>query len=124
MMTNQDSGIAEIIPGYLVLERLGVSNRSAFYGAVRKEDGAAVVIKTLNDKYPQKEDLAGLQREYRISSRLQGEGIIRVYALVSHGQGNPAIVMERFGIALKKHLAACDQQRLPLNEFIPLALRL
>ena len=124
MNTKQDIGIAEVIPGYTVLEKIRVSSPHVFYQAIREEDGSEVIIKTLADAYPKKEDLASIQREYRITRQLQIDGVIRVHALVTHGNGNLALVMERFGVSLHQMLAGYENHILPLEKFFPFALRL
>jgi predicted ATPase/class 3 adenylate cyclase/GAF domain-containing protein len=122
--TNQDIGITEVIPGYVVLEAIRESCPHIIYRAIRDEDGAEVAIKTLADKYPQKEDVASLRREYKITRQLQGEAVIHVYALVPYGQGNLAMVMEHFGVSLSQFLSGYEDRQLPLEEFFPLAMRL
>ena len=124
MKPAQNIGIAEVIPGYSELEKIRESYPHVIYRAVRKDDGVAVVIKTLLDKYPKKEDLAGLQREYQITSKLHADGVIRVFALIPYGQGNLAMVMEQFGISLSQYLASFENQVLPLDRFFPIAKRM
>ena len=120
----QPHGIAETIPGYFILERLRDSYPHIIYRARRNADNAAVVIKTLADKYPQKEALATMRREHRITQQLQGRGVIQVYDLVPYGHGNLAIVIEHFGVSLKSHLATFEQGRVPLEEFFRIAIGL
>ena len=124
MLINQDIGITEVIPGYELLENIQESYPHIIYRALRKADKKEVIIKTLVDKYPQKEHIAGIRREYKITKQLQGAGAIFVDDLTSYGQGNLALVMEDFGGSLKQYLSGNKNRQFHLGEFFPLALRL
>lgn len=124
-MDNRDSGtIEKIIPGFDLLEILGESIPHVVYRAVREKDNRSVVLKTIVDKYPRKEELSGLRREFKIASRLQSDQIIKVFDLVSYGHGNLAIVMEEFGISLDKYLDAFKDRILPVDKFLDIAINL
>ena len=94
------------IPGYRIE---GVMHRSRWrvvLAAQRLSDGAQVVLKTVDAEYPTRQQLAELRREHAILQRLQPvEGVIRVLGLEPHGQGNQALVTERFGRSLAQRLA-------------------
>ncbi len=120
----QEIEIATVISGYTLLEKVHEAKPHIIYRATRKEDGQEVIIKTFADKYPKKEDLAGIQREYRITHQLDTDGVIRLYDLVPHSNGNLAIVMERFGVSLIEYLSGFENRILPLDLFFPLAIRL
>jgi predicted ATPase/class 3 adenylate cyclase/tRNA A-37 threonylcarbamoyl transferase component Bud32 len=121
---NYDGRIAKIIPGYMVLEKISESNQRVVYRAIRETDNQEVAVKTLIDKYPKKEDLASIRREYQILHKLQFEGIIRAYSLVSYGQDNLGIVMEKFGISLGAYMANYENRILPLKQFFSIAIHL
>jgi predicted ATPase/class 3 adenylate cyclase len=112
------------IPGFAVTEKVCDSFPHVVYRATRETDGETVVLKTLAADYPKKEDLASLQREYRITRNLDVDGVIRVHDLVAHGQGNLALVMEGFGISLRAYLDLFPNRILPADQFFPLALRM
>ncbi len=124
MLIKQDIGITEVIPGYELLEKIQESYPHIIYRARRKEDNKEVVIKTLADKYPQKEHVAGIRREYKITQQLQDAGAICLEELTPYGQGNLALVMEHFGGSLKQYLAENRNHQFHPDEFFPLALRL
>ncbi|NCD72472.1 AAA family ATPase [Mucilaginibacter agri] len=124
METNRESRITQIIPGYLLLEKLSDSNKHTVYRAIRETDGQEMVVKTLIDKYPQKEDIASIRREYQILSKIQFTGIIKTDSLVACGQGNWGIVMEKFGIPLDEYLTGFDNATLSLKQFLPIAIKL
>jgi predicted ATPase/class 3 adenylate cyclase/GAF domain-containing protein/tRNA A-37 threonylcarbamoyl transferase component Bud32 len=123
-MTNQHSGIDDVIPGYILLEKIRESQPHTLYRAIRAKDDVEVVIKTLADKYPRKENLASIRREFRITNQLQLDGIVGVFELVPHSQGNLAMVMEQFGISLIQYLDAFENHILPPDLFFPIAIRL
>ncbi|HSF46151.1 MAG TPA: AAA family ATPase, partial [Chitinophagaceae bacterium] len=124
MNINKDIGIPGIIPGYHILEAIRESYPHTVYRAESKAAGTEVVIKTLTDKYPKNEDLAGIQREYRIIKELGHHGVIRVLELVSHGHGNLAIVMEKFGESLDLYVSRFENRAMPLDQFFALSIRL
>ncbi|CAM4122698.1 AAA family ATPase [Gillisia limnaea] len=109
------------IPGY-VLEGLIIESPShTIYKAKRKEDGCGVIIKTLQHKFPSREDLASLQREYRIASSLNFEEALHIYALERVENGNLAIVMEDFGISLVEYSRSFIKGVMPVGVFLSIA---
>ncbi len=121
---DQHTKIDKLVPGYEILERIYQSGVHVLYRARRIENKEEVIIKTCADKYPKKEDLLEIQREYRIGSQLKIEGVIKYYDLVPYGLGNLAVIMERFGISLHDYVSKFENQIIPLNKFYPLAIRL
>jgi predicted ATPase/class 3 adenylate cyclase len=106
------------IAGYEIGTPLHRTMVRSVYEAVRLADGLPVVIKTLNAEYPSKHNVAELWREFRVIRRLQPiDGVIRVYALEPHGNGNVAIVLERFGRSLADLIAAQDRALPPDRVF-------
>ncbi len=124
MDINHESSVAEIIPGYLVLDKISESNQHVIFSAIRETDNEEVAIKALIDKYPKKEDIASITREYQILNKLQFEGIVKVHSFVPFGQGNRGIVMEKFGISLRDHLVASENHLLSLKQFFSIAIPL
>jgi predicted ATPase/class 3 adenylate cyclase len=123
-MTNQHSRADDVIPGYILLDKIRESPPHVLYRASRAEDGMVVFIKTLADKYPRKEDLASIRREFRITQQLQSEGIIRVFEMAPYSHGNMAMVMEHFGVSLKQYVDAFENHILPPDTFFSIAIRL
>jgi serine/threonine protein kinase len=113
------------IAGYEVGAPVHRSHLRSVCAAVRLADGAPVVIKTLNAEYPSRQNVAELRREFHITQRLQpAEGVIRVHALESHGNGNVAIVLEPFGRSLADDIAARSRRTCPLERFFTIAISL
>lgn len=57
----------QIIPAYEIKELICESYPHILYRANHRKDGRAVVIKTLLNKYPKKETIAALRREFHIT---------------------------------------------------------
>ncbi|TVZ28322.1 putative ATPase [Gillisia sp. Hel_I_86] len=112
------------ISGFVLEQLLFDSPPHLIYRAKRKMDDREVIIKTLKDKFPTRENLASLQREYRIASKLDLEGTITVYSLEKLENGNPAIVMERFGISLYEYTKSFANKTIPVTNFISIAIPL
>jgi predicted ATPase/class 3 adenylate cyclase len=111
------------IAGYEIRVPVHRSHLRSIYSAIRVADDLPVMIKTLNAEYPSKHDVARLQREFKIIQRLQCiEGVIRVHALETYGNGNLALVLEPFGHSLAEQIMARD--RGPLDRFFKIATSL
>jgi len=123
MGVKKELDVLEVFPGYEILEKIHESYPHSAFLARKKEDGSQVIIKTLSDQYPRKENLAGIQREYRIMRDLGLNGVIRVYDLIPHGHGNLAMVMERFGISLNRYLSTFNNRVPPLDLFLDIAIK-
>lgn len=124
MEINHEPISADLIPGYQLQEKICESNQHILYRATREIDNMDVVVKTLLYKYPKKEDLASIRREYQILTKLGDEGIIRAYELVSYGQGSLGIVLEQFGISLNQFLEKFEKRITPLQTFFSIAIPL
>ena len=111
------------IPGYEIGVAVHQSPVRSIYRALRLADRVPVVIKTLNSEYPTRQQVAELRREFQITDRLQAvEGVIRVYALASRGNGNLAIVLEPFGISVRGYIAALPRLTVPMERFFAIAI--
>ncbi len=83
-----------LIAGYHIIETLYQSIKSVIYLAVRDSDGLQVVIKILNDDYPNHQQIARFLHEFDIHQKLNSiQGVASVYGLenFSHQQ---ALVLE------------------------------
>ncbi len=113
------------IAGYEIGASVHRSRLRSVYAGVRLADGLPVIIKTLNAEYPSKQNVAELRREFQIIQRLQPvEGVIRVHALESYGNGNVAIVLEPFGRSLAEQIATQNRRTFPLDRFFTIAISL
>jgi predicted ATPase/class 3 adenylate cyclase len=111
------------LPGYEIGPLIHQSRLRSVYRAKRVADGLAVVIKTLNDEYPSKQDVLALRREYHIIELLKPvEGVIRVHALEAYGNDNVALVLEPFGRSLANHIATQSDRAFSLERFFTIAI--
>ncbi|MBF0395418.1 MAG: AAA family ATPase [Desulfobacterales bacterium] len=91
-----------ILQGYEISEKLYESNKSIVCKAVRTSDHEPVILKIINQKLPTNEIIEKFKHEYNIVSKLNFDGIIKVYGIEKHND-TFAIVMEDFyGESLKK----------------------
>ncbi len=110
------------IPGLSLTRPLYQSQRSLIYLAVRELDGVSVVVKTAQEEYPTRHEIARFQREYQIQQQLHSSGIPKVYDLVQMGN-RPALLMEYVeGIPLSQLVA--EEGPLPLAQFFNIAMQL
>ncbi len=84
------------ISGYRISKKLYESSRSLVYRALRQKDSLPVVLKVLAREYPEPEETAAFEREYRITRNLDGAGSIRAYAL-ERLRNTQFMVLEDFG---------------------------
>jgi diguanylate cyclase (GGDEF)-like protein len=113
------------LPGYEVGSALYRSAGRVVYRARRLADGAEVAVETLDAEYPERQQVAGIRREWAIAQRLaEVEGVRKVYAVLPHGSGNLALVGELFESSLDSHLSDAGGDGLPLAEVLDIALQL
>jgi predicted ATPase/class 3 adenylate cyclase len=113
------------IAGYEIRAPVHRSHLRSIYSAVCVADRLPVIIKTLNAEYPSRHDVAKLRREFQIIQRLQSvDGVIRVHALESYGNGNVALVLEPFGRSLAEQIALRGPRTFPLDRFFKIAMSL
>ncbi|WP_438007483.1 AAA family ATPase [Sorangium sp. So ce321] len=96
------------IPGYQTKSVLHEGTRLVTYRAIRRSDGAPVLLKMAAAEYPSMEDTARLRHEHRLCSGLSLPGVLAPCAIENH-QGRLVLVQEDFG-------------GLPLSEFAPDAI--
>ncbi|HEY2517478.1 MAG TPA: AAA family ATPase, partial [Polyangiaceae bacterium] len=109
------------VPGYETVESIHEGTQTLVLRAVRKTDGARVLLKTLRTETPTAEQFARASHEYEVMKKLDGAGAPRVEELAVV-QNRPVLVMaDSGGQLLRERLAG---RPLPLGEFFPLALRM
>jgi PAS domain S-box-containing protein len=112
--------------GFEFREKLHEGRSTLVYRAIRRSDGAPVVLKMLKDAYATSEFLARFKREFEITASLRGpapteQGIDGVIAALGFDtvENLPSIILEDFGgVSLDFH-----HRVWPLNDFFPLALQ-
>ncbi len=109
------------LPGYQITEVLQLGVKSIVYRGVRESDTASVIIKTLHTEYPTIEDITRLRHEYKISSNLKLEGIIKAYSLEKYKNSFALILEDCGGQSLGHHLAG---KAIKITEFFTLAIQI
>jgi predicted ATPase/signal transduction histidine kinase len=88
--------ISIYLPGYRIIELIHTSSRTLVYRGLRDGDDKPVVIKFLNNQYPNFNELVQFRNQYTIAKNLEFSGIVQPYNLESYGNSY-ALVMEDFG---------------------------
>ena len=108
------------LPGYKITEVVQLGVKSIIYRAVRESDGASAIVKTLNTEYPTIEEITRLRHEYKISSNLKLEGIVKPHSLEKYKNSFALILEDCGGQSLRHHLAG---KTIKINNFLPLAIQ-
>ena len=109
-----------VLPGYKITEVIQLGLKSIIYRAVRESDGTPVIIKTLNSEYPTIEEITRLRHEYKISSELNLEGIVKPHSLEKYKNSFALILEDCGGQSLRDHLAGTS---IKIPKFLPLAIQ-
>jgi len=92
------------VNGYVITGKSHQSGKTLYYQAIREADHHRVLIKKLNTDFPSPADIARFHYEYRMESDIQGNHILRPYALEKFNNA-PAVIYEDFGgIPLRQFL--------------------
>ncbi|PSB51945.1 serine/threonine protein kinase [filamentous cyanobacterium Phorm 6] len=108
------------LPGYKITEVVQLGVKSIIYRAVRECDRSSVIIKTLNTEYPTIEEITRLRHEYKISSNLKLEGIVKPQSLEKYKNSFALILEDCGGQSLRHHLAG---KNIKIQKFLPLAIQ-
>ncbi len=107
--------------GYRIKEEIFKSYNSTVFRANRDSDNTAVIIKLLNNEYPSEKELSDFKREFEITKKLKGNGIITVYNIEKFNN-SLAIIMEDFGgESISRSLKSIE---LDLHERLSLAIKI
>jgi predicted ATPase/GAF domain-containing protein len=105
--------------GYSIDQRLHRSPRHVVYRGRRSWDGQSVILKCPTARFPSRQDLIRLRRDYDFLCRLKGAGAPRPLALEQHDQGLVLICEDNGASALT---SLTQQGPLSAIDFIPVAL--
>ncbi len=84
-----------------------------------------MVVKALSSRYPRREHVAALEREFHLTRRLAAvDGVIAVDSLVKFGQGGLAMVSEGFGHSLAAELGERERVPLAIDRVLTIAIQL
>ncbi|MBN3872509.1 AAA family ATPase [Nostoc sp. JL33] len=112
------------IPGYQISEQLYTSFRTVVYRAIREADELPVIIKLLQQEYPNFSELLHFCNQYTIAKNLDLPSIVRPYSLELY-RNSYALVMEDFGgISLKEWMKTAIGSNRNVWEFLYIAIAL
>ncbi|MDJ0731360.1 MAG: AAA family ATPase, partial [Crocosphaera sp.] len=110
-----------IIKNCRIREKLYESSHSLIYRAIREEDQQPVILKILQENYPDPITLSQFKQEYKILSQLNSPRIIKTYGIHKY-QNTLVIILEDFGgISLDFLL---QEHSLNLESFLNVAIKI
>lgn len=83
------------LASFKIIEEISMIGNIGIYRATRKSDNKVVVLKLLNDKQPNLQDIAKLKQEYQLLKKFDDPNIIKAYSLVEENDFY-AIELENF----------------------------
>ncbi len=117
------------LSGYHITEEIYLSNRTLIYRGIRINDQLPVVVKILQNEYPNFNDLVQFRNQYTIIKNLNHPSIIKPLALEPY-RNSYALVMEDLNdISLSEYLNNLTEYRpeyksLHLVDFLEIAIQL
>jgi predicted ATPase/signal transduction histidine kinase/serine/threonine protein kinase len=117
------------LPGYRAIAEIYRDAKTIVYRAERVglADGMkprVVAIKVLAAAYPTEPELVALRHQYAIASKLDLEGIIRVYGLEETDRGYALVMEDMTGISLDRYCQDRQDRCLSPIETIEIAIQL
>ncbi|WP_150910465.1 diguanylate cyclase [Marinobacter halotolerans] len=101
------------IPGFKILSCLWRSAGRAAFRASRQSDNCSVLIETLDSDYPDRLQVAALQREASIAAQLDDVvGVRKVRQVISFGSGNVGLISDDYDRSLASLLARAPEGQL------------
>lgn len=113
------------LPGIAIQDKIYESSNSLVYRGM-KDDGVAIVVKMLKQDYPSPQELIRYRQEYRITSSLNLEGVIKAYSQQNY-QRTLVMILEDFGgesLEQWMHKRPDIFCPMPLSTFLGLAIAL
>ncbi|HEY9829482.1 MAG TPA: serine/threonine-protein kinase PknK, partial [Stenomitos sp.] len=109
------------LPHYQEINKLYAGTRTLVYRAIRVTDGQTVVIKALQNLYPNFNELVQFLNQYVITRHLKHPGIVTPLALERYGNGYALVMPDDGAIALSDYW---QQSSRSLSEFLTIAIQL
>ncbi|MBW2737261.1 MAG: AAA family ATPase [Deltaproteobacteria bacterium] len=108
-------------PGYQITAKICESLNTVIYRGKREADNLPVILKILKKTYPAPDEIARYRHEFRITSSLHLEGVVRPYSLKDY-KNRLAIIFEDFnGKSLDRLIAG---SRLSMEEILAIAIKI
>ena len=112
---------------YQIAEQLYTGTRTLVYRGIRTHDQQPVVIKLLQNEYPNFTELLQFRNQYTLAKNLNFPSIIQVLNLEKY-RHSYALIMEDFGgVSLSEYLKIVtdeSQKLLPVAEFLNIGIQL
>lgn len=109
---------------YRITETLFSNGRTHIARAIRKEDGQSVILKQLQDDFPEAGQLSRFSFSYDVLRRFDHPNICKALAWVK-SEAAPTMVLEDIqGVDLIHYLRTFPEQQLPLEIFLNIAVQL
>ncbi|MDJ0508598.1 MAG: AAA family ATPase [Crocosphaera sp.] len=110
-----------IINNCHIVQKLYESPQSLIYKGFRGQDKQPVILKILQETYPDPITLSQFKQEYKILNRLESPAVIKTYGMEAY-QNTLMIILEDFGgISLEK---LRQKQKLTLVNFLKIAIKI
>jgi predicted ATPase/signal transduction histidine kinase len=106
------------ITDYQIIGKIYESANSLVYRAILKQNNQPIILKILQEDYPNPSVLTQYKQEYEITRSLNLDGVVKVYDLQRY-QNSLAMLLEDFGGKSLKLLMA--ERKFTLEEFITIA---
>ncbi|MCG8672811.1 MAG: protein kinase, partial [Pseudomonadales bacterium] len=112
------------IPGFVFKETLFSNGRTRIIRAEREEDGGTVILKQLEEDFPEAAQLSRFSFSYDVLCKFDHPNIVKALDWIK-GERTPTIVLEdKFCIDLLQYLRSFPNKELPLEIFLNIAIQL
>jgi predicted ATPase/signal transduction histidine kinase len=109
------------LPGYQISTSIYQGPRTAVYRGIRLADGAAVVIKVLQQSYPSFHELLQFRNQYTITQNLTIPGVVPSYGLETYGHSYALVMADFGGQSLQQY---CQGRSLDLAEVLAIGIQM
>lgn len=112
------------LPGFQVHEQIYTGGRSIIYRGVREQDSHPVILKLMQTKYPNFNEIVQFRNQYTILKNLDIRGIVKTYSLEQSGSSYFLVMEDDGSISLSSYLIqnASKSKFITLEKFFSLAI--
>jgi predicted ATPase/signal transduction histidine kinase/CheY-like chemotaxis protein len=108
------------IPGIQTLDKIYENSTSTVYRAIREQNQQPIILKLLNEDYPNPAEIVRYRQEYKILQTINLPGVIKAYDLQKY-RNTLVLILEDFGGSSLKKMQ--EQQSFSLCEFLNIAIQ-
>ena len=108
-----------IINDYHIVQKLYESPQSLIYRGFRGQDQQTVILKILQETYPDPITLSQFKQEYKILNHLASSAVIKTYGMENYQTTLMIILEDIGGISLEKFL---EEQKLTIETFLKIRI--